>query len=129
VDFDTLLQMADVLSIHTPLTPATRNLIDGAAIARMKRGALLVNTARGGIVDEEALAQALADGHLAAAGLDVFAQEPPDPAHPLFALRNVVVTPHISAGTRDALATKMRAAFANIERFYRGEPLHNEVLP
>ena len=94
----------------------------------MPAGSYLVNTARGGIVDEDALADALAEGRLAAAGMDVFAKEPPDPAHRLFALRNVVVTPHISAGTRDALTTKMRAAFANIERFHRGEALANEVL-
>jgi len=128
VGFDELLREADVLSLHVPLTAGTRGLIGGAALARMKPDAILVNTARGGIVDEDALAAALADGRLAAAGLDVFAREPPDRAHPLFALRNVVVTPHISAGTRDALSTKMRAAFANIERYCRGEPLEHEVV-
>ncbi len=128
VTFDELLQEADVLSLHVPLTRDTRGLIGRAALARMKPDAVLINTARGGIVDEDALADALAAGRLAAAGLDVFEREPPDPAHRLLALRNVVVTPHISAGTRDALATKMRAAFANIVRFSRGEPLAHEVL-
>lgn len=129
VPFDTLLAESDVLSLHLPSTPQTRGMIGVDALARMKRSAILVNTARGGIVDEEALADALANGHLAAAGLDVFAQEPPPPSHPLFGLRNVVVTPHISAGTRDALSTKMRAAFANIDRFFKGEALANEVHP
>lgn len=129
VPFDTLLAESDVLSLHLPSTPQTRGMIGAKALARMKRSAILVNTARGGIVDEDALADALAHGRLAAAGLDVFAQEPPSPAHPLFKLRNVVVTPHISAGTRDALATKMRAAFANIDRFFKGEALANEVHP
>jgi phosphoglycerate dehydrogenase-like enzyme len=128
VAFAELLRESDVLSIHVPLTATTRGLIGRDAMAQMKPTAILVNTARGGIVDEDALADALAEGRLAAAGMDVFAKEPPDPAHRLFALRNVVVTPHISAGTRDALTTKMRAAFANIERFHRGEALANEVL-
>lgn len=127
VSFDTLLRECDVLSIHVPLTEGTRGMIGRDALALMKPNAILVNTARGGIVDEDALADALAAGRLAAAGVDVFAREPCDPAHRLFALRNVVVTPHISAGTRDALTTKMRAAFANIERFHRGEALANEV--
>ncbi len=128
VAFPQLLRDSDVLSIHVPLTAATRGLIGREALAQMKATAILVNTARGSIVDEDALADALAEGRLAAAGMDVFASEPPDPTHRLFALRNVVVTPHISAGTRDALTTKMRAAFANIERFHRGDALANEVL-
>lgn len=127
VSFEALLAECDVLSLHLPLTAATRGLLGAAAIARMKPTAIVVNTARGGIVDEDALADALASGRLAAAGLDVFAQEPPVTTHRLFALRNVIVTPHISAGTRDALTTKMRAAFANIERYFRGEALANEV--
>ncbi len=125
--FDEVVAGADVLSLHLPLTNETRGLIGAGVIARMKPGAIIVNTARGGLIDEDALAAALRSGHLAAAALDVFAVEPPDISHPLFALPNVVVTPHISAGTRDALTTKMRALFANVERFRRGEPLHNEV--
>jgi phosphoglycerate dehydrogenase-like enzyme len=93
----------------------------------VKRGAILINTARGPVLDEAALVDALTSGHLGGAGLDVFANEPPDADHPLFAFRNVMLTPHVSAGTRDALETKMRALFANIARFYAGEPLENEV--
>ena len=127
VGFDALLARSDLLSLHVPLTPATRHLIDRAAIAKMKPGALIVNTARGGLIDELALAEALADGHLGGAGLDVFEKEPPATSDPLLVLRNVVVTPHISAGTRDALVVKMRALFANVQRFYAGEPLANRV--
>jgi phosphoglycerate dehydrogenase-like enzyme len=124
---DELLGTADIVTLHVPLTPATRHLIGRDALAKMKPGAYLVNTARGGLVDEQALVEALAAGRLAGAGLDVFETEPLPAGHPLVTFRNVVLTPHISAGTRDALATKMRAIFANIERFYRGEPLRNEV--
>ena len=127
VDFATLLAEADIVSLHLPLTAQTRGLFGRDTLARMKCGSILVNTARGGIVDEDALAAALASGHLGGAALDVFATEPPDVSHPLFARADVVLTPHISAGTRDALAAKMRAVFANIARFRRAEPLVNEV--
>lgn len=121
-----VLAEADVITLHVPLTDGTKHLLDTSAMAAMKRGAYLVNTARGGLVDERALIAALASGHLAGAALDVFECEPP-PTSPLFALPNVVLTPHISAGTRDALATKMHALFANVTRFYGGEPLAEEV--
>lgn len=124
-----LLADSDVISLHLPLVSATRHLLDSAAIAAMKPGAFVVNTARGGLIDEAALLYALRSGHLGGAALDVFENEPMPSGHPLASLPNVVLTPHISAGTRDALATKMRALFANVERFYRGEPLANQVLP
>ena len=126
--FDAVLAESDILSLHLPLTRDTRHLIRAAELARMKPGAYLVNTARGGLVDESALVAALDSGRLAGAALDVFATEPLPAGHPLTKLRNVVLTPHISAGTRDALTTKMRALFANVQRFYRGEPLANRVL-
>jgi phosphoglycerate dehydrogenase-like enzyme len=125
--FNDVLQKSDILTIHVPLTEGTRGLIDAEAIARMKPGAILVNSARGGIVDEVALAHALLSGHLLAAGLDVFEVEPPAIDHSLLQLPNVVLTPHISAGTRDAMEQKMAAIFANLRRFYRGEPLNNRV--
>ena len=100
-----------------PLTAETRGLIGADQIARMKRGAYVVNTARGGLIDEAALVGALESGHLAAAALDVFETEPLPARRPLAKLNNVVLTPHISAGTRDALQTKMRALFANVQRF------------
>ena len=126
--FDQVLQEADVITLHLPLTAETRGLIGADQIARMKRGAYVVNTARGGLIDEAALVGALESGHLAAAALDVFETEPLPAGHPLTLMDNVVLTPHISAGTRDALQTKMRALFSNLQRFYRGEPLANRVF-
>jgi phosphoglycerate dehydrogenase-like enzyme len=128
VPLDTLLAESDIVSLHVPLTPQTRHMIGQEQLARMKRGAYIVNTARGGLIDECALLDALKSGKLAGAALDVFEQEPMPATHPLYALPNVVLTPHISAGTRDALATKMSALFANVERFFRGEPLRNRVF-
>lgn len=125
---EALLERADLVTLHLPLTRETRHLMNRERLARMKRGAYLVNTARGGLVDEHALLEMLQSGHLAGAALDVFETEPVAAGHPLARLPNVVLTPHISAGTRDALATKMRAIFANIERFYRGEALANRVF-
>jgi phosphoglycerate dehydrogenase-like enzyme len=115
-----LLAASDVVSLHLPLTPATRHLIDTAALANMRPTAVLINTARGPLVDEIALVQALRSGRLLGAGLDVFDLEPPPADHPLFALPNVVVTPHIAAGTVDALQTKMDACFANMKRVAAG---------
>ena len=124
---EVLLAEADVVSLHVPVTPATRNILDAAAIARMKPGAVLVNTARGGLVDEGALAAALRSGRLLAAGLDVFEVEPPPADHPLLGLPNVVLTPHISAGTRDAFEEKLSAALGNIAAFFAGRPLRHAV--
>lgn len=102
VELDALWAQADVVSLHVPLTEQTRNLVDAKVLARMKKGALLVNCARGGIVDERALADALASGHLGGAALDVFEQEPPPADHPLFGLDGFVATPHIGASTEEA---------------------------
>ncbi|MDQ3189067.1 MAG: 3-phosphoglycerate dehydrogenase [Pseudomonadota bacterium] len=126
--FKQVLQEADIVTLHVPLTAETRYLIGAAEIAQMKRGAYLINTSRGGLIDEAALASALESGQLAAAALDVFETEPMSAEHPLCRIKNVVLTPHISAGTRDALQTKMRALFGNVQRFYRGEPLANRVF-
>jgi len=101
VTFEELLPQVDYLSLHVPLTADTRGLIAGPALARMKPGAVLVNCARGGIVDETALLAALENGTLRGVALDVFAQEPPG-AHPLLALPNVIATPHLGASTLEA---------------------------
>ena len=124
---DEVLAAADVLTIHVPLTPSTRGMIGRAAIARLKRGTIVVNTARGGIIDETALAEALASGQVLAAGLDVFEEEPLGPDSPLMGLPNVVLTPHISAGTRDAMHQKMTAIFANLRGFFTSGQLQNRV--
>ncbi len=125
--FDELLAEADVVTLHVPRTKETQSMIGAAELARMKPTALLINTARGGLVDEKALYRALTNGQIAGAGLDVFAIEPPGPDHPLLQLDNVVATPHIAAGTCDALATKMRAAFANMQRVARGQAPNHVV--
>jgi D-3-phosphoglycerate dehydrogenase len=102
VELDELLERADFITIHAPLTPETKNMINDAAFDKMKNGALLVNAARGGIVDEEALARAIRDEKIAGAALDVFGQEPIDPSSPLLELDNVLCTPHLGASTSEA---------------------------
>ena len=111
-DLDRLLAAADILSLHCALTNETRGLIGRRELALMKRGAILVNTARGPVVDEVALTEALSSGKLAAAALDVFEEEPTPPDNPLLKLSNVIVTPHVSAMTHEAL-TRMGTSAAN----------------
>jgi phosphoglycerate dehydrogenase-like enzyme len=125
--FDELLAEAEIVSLHIPLTAATRRIIDHATLARMRHGAYLVNTARGGLVHEQALIAALEEGHLAGVALDEFDPEPPLPGNPLYALPNVVLMPHVAAGTRDAFMEKQRFIFDNLARFWRGEPVENLV--
>lgn len=121
---DELLAQADIVSLHLPLTPDTRNLLDAARLARMQPGAYLINTARGGIVDESVLLGLLRSGHLRGAGLDCFAVEPPT-GNPLLELPNVVVTPHIGAQTREAIARMGAIAAENVLRVLGGEePLY-----
>src|SRR5690606_15342381 len=120
-DFDALLERVDILSLHCPLTDRTRGLIGAAQLARMRPGALLINTARGPVVDEAALADALKSGKLAGAGLDTFMVEPPGTVNPLFDLPSVLVTPHIAAGTTDAMLRMGTIAASNIISYLRGE--------
>ena len=119
VPLDELLARSDVISLHLPLTPQTRHLIDGPALARMKPGAILINTARGAVVDETALLAALRDGRLAA-GLDVFADEPLPPGNPLPMLPNVVLTPHCASHTEGALLA-MAMVVEDVVRVLHGE--------
>ena len=102
VSFDELLQSADYVSIHCPRTAETVNMLDAAAFAKMKNGAYFITTARGGIHDEAALANAIRDGRIAGAGLDVWAQEPPSPNHPLMAFDNVLLSPHTAGVTHES---------------------------
>ena len=102
VDLDTLFREADVITIHVPLLPSTKHLVNEEKLRLMKKTAILINTARGGVVDTEALVKALKEGWIAGAGLDVFEEEPLPPDHPLTKLENVVLTPHIGANTVEA---------------------------
>ena len=122
-----LLAESDIVSLHLPLTPATRHLIDRDALASMKPGAVLVNTARGPIVDEDALADALRAGRLGAAGLDVFAVEPVPPGNPLLELDNVVLTPHVTWYTVDTMRRYLEVAVDNCRRLRDGLPLAHVV--
>jgi glyoxylate reductase len=124
-----LLARSDIVSIHAPLTEATRGLIDAAALAACKPGAVLVNTARGPLVDETALVDALQSGHIAAVGLDVFAEEPAVPAA-LMAMEQVVLTPHIGSATAQCRADMVQRGIANIARFLEtGEVIDPVPLP
>ena len=122
-----LLAESDVVVLAVPHTPETRRLVGRAQIDQMKRGALLVNIARGKLVDDEALVDALRDGRLGGAALDVFSQEPLDPSSPYWDLPNVIITPHTSGAMQDYW-TPLVALFAdNLRRFEKGEPLLNVV--
>jgi len=110
------------VSLHTPLNPSTEGMIGADELALMKPSAILVNTARGPVVDEPALHAALSSGKIAGAGLDVFAQEPPEPDNPLLGLDNVVLTAHLAGPTWDSNRTRLRNAFDNVQRVARGEP-------
>ncbi len=121
VGFEELLRTSDVLSLHVPLTPDTRNMISEEELALMKPTALIINTSRGGIINEEDLAVALKTGVIAAAGLDVLEQEPPPAGHPLLELDNVIVTPHNAGPTLESIPKRAANAFENIQRVIDGE--------
>jgi phosphoglycerate dehydrogenase-like enzyme len=122
-----LLAESDIVSLHIPLTPETRHTIDRAALRGFRPGAILINTARGGLVDQAALLDALDHGPLAAAGLDVFETEPVDAADPLLSRDDVVVTPHIGWLTPQTWGRSLDIAVANLRRLAAGEPLLHRV--
>lgn len=120
--FDELLRTSDVVTLHVPLNDTTRGLMSTREFAAMKPGAVLVNTCRGPVVDEAALAKAITSGHLAGAGLDVMVDEPPPPNHPLFGLENVIITPHMAGPTWENWPKAFRNGLDNIVRVASGRP-------
>ena len=119
---DTLFATSDVVSLHCPLVPATHHLVNAERLAQMKATAILINTARGPIVDEEALAHALNSGMLYAAGVDVLCEEPPRAQSPLLKARNCFVTPHIAWATLEARTRLLQICEANLRAFIEGHP-------
>jgi phosphoglycerate dehydrogenase-like enzyme len=128
LSLDELLRTADILSLHLPLTPVTTGIIDAGAIAAMKRGSVLINTARGPLIDEAALLEALTSGHLRGAGLDVFSREPVGADDPLLKLPNVVVTPHLGWLTAETVERSIAVIAENCRRLTTGEPLLHQVV-
>jgi D-3-phosphoglycerate dehydrogenase len=127
-DLDAALPRADFVTLHCPKTKETAGMFDAARIARMKPGARLINTARGGIVDEPALYAALASGKLAGAGIDVFSPEPPLTDHPLFTLKNVIVAPHMAGNSRESLDRKAVTVVRNLLSVLDGAPRTEYVV-
>ncbi len=122
VGLDELFRQSDVLSLHCPLTPQTRGVVSAARLSLMKRTAFIINTARGPLVDESALAEALNSGTVAGAGVDVLSTEPPAPDNPLLSARNCVVTPHVAWATRASRERLMATAVENVRCFLAGRP-------
>ena len=128
-EFPELLRASDVVSLHVPLTPETERMMNRTTFAQMKPGSVLINTARGGLVDEAALLDALQSGQLRGAGLDVLATEPAPATNPLLQLENVVVTPHVAWLTPETLERSLHVAVDNCDRLVQGLPLVNQVIP
>lgn len=123
VSLDELLSVCDIISLHTPLTPETNGLIGKEQLALMKKDAILINTARGPVVDSEALCDALNQGIIAGAGIDVFETEPPiKKEHPLLNAKNTIATPHVAFATKEALVKRAVIVFDNILKWVNGEP-------
>lgn len=122
IELEKLFRESDVISLHCPLTPQTQQLVNAECLAWMKPSAFLLNTSRGPLVDEPALAAALNAGRIAGAGLDVLSTEPPPAGNPLFSAKNCIITPHIAWASRSARERLMRVAVANVRAFLAGTP-------
>lgn len=128
MEMDDIFRQADIVSLHVPLNDATRKLVNRERIAMMKPTSLLINTARGGLVDEEALYEALRDGKLRGAGLDTFDPEPPAADNPLFTLDNVSITSHTGGAVRENIPVRIRHVFDCIMKFEKGEPIDSKFI-
>lgn len=126
-ELSALLEESDIVSLHVPHTDATEKLIDQGALARMKSSAYLVNTCRGGVVDEEALVDALRNKQIAGAGLDVYVYEPVPYDNPLLTLDNVLLAPHLGGGSGGARVKQARDVMSNLQRFVRGESIEHAL--
>jgi len=126
-EIEQLLKESDIVSLHLPLVQETEQIIDSRRLGMMKQGAVLINTARGGLIDQPALVEALRGGQLTAAGLDVFAEEPVDPDDPILKLENVVLCPHVAWQTRDTLERSIEFAVENCRRLKEHLPLLSQV--
>lgn len=124
-----VLEQSDVISLHSPLLPQTRELINQHTLAGMKDGVILINTARGGLICEPDLRDALLDGKVYAAAADVVAAEPLRRDNPLFGLKNCILTPHIAWASREARARLMKAAVENLQAWLDGKPIHVVNMP
>jgi D-3-phosphoglycerate dehydrogenase / 2-oxoglutarate reductase len=127
VSLEELLRQSDFVTIHAPLTPQTKHMLDSARLASMKRGSFLINAARGGLIHTEALAATLSSGHLAGAALDVLEDEPPLPNNPLLDLDNVLITPHMAAVTEEAMYRMGMTAAEDITRVLQGQAPLNQA--
>ena len=132
MSLDELLKTADVVTLHVPLLPATKGLIGEKQLASMKKGAILINAARGGVVDEAALVASLESGHLGGAAVDVYSAEPPTADNPLLKLtgeaaRRILLTPHIAGVSRQSFAYLFKSSWRNVERVLRGEAPENRA--
>jgi D-3-phosphoglycerate dehydrogenase len=127
VSFEQLLREADIVSLHARVTPETVGMMGRAQFAAMKRGAYLINTARGPLVDYDALYEALASGHLAGAGIDCFPEEPPPPDWPLLSLPNVTLTPHIAGSSQGSAQRGAEDVVLDLANFVAGRPLQRWV--
>ena len=128
VSLDELLSNSDIVSLHCPLNEDSRHLINRETIAKMKQGAYIINAARGPVVDSEALAEALNNGYLAGAGIDVFENEPPiDTSHPLLNCKNTIVTPHIAFASAESMKLRAQIVFENLKKWMEGDQI-NKIL-
>jgi lactate dehydrogenase-like 2-hydroxyacid dehydrogenase len=129
VPLDELMSTSDTISVHLALTPSSRQLIGAREIGLMKPSAIIVNTSRGAVIDEKALYEALREGKIAGAGLDVLEQEPTPPENPLLELDNTIITPHQSGISRESGPRSARFAVENVRRAVQGEPIRSVIQP